>query len=353
VRVRTVSVSLLLSHLCTGLVVVLAVTLAPRRAGADALVGRPRVAVVRLAFDGGVPEAARDLFANRLAEGLAAAQLRVIPKVTVQERLIEAGLGFEIASCRAGSACMARAAAVLEVPYMVIAAVTEHDKTYDITLELVNGKGGASIGTSRERCEICGIEEASEKVGLAASALRARIEALVQTPARFIIRSRPTGARVTVDGLRIGHTPVDHELAAGAHKLALAAEGYDLLERTVTAVSGVDENLDLDMVPLPTKFPYRAAGWTAVVLGAVALAAGIFAITQDGKALSCAVGEQDMFGHCPKVRDTRVLGLSLVGAGAAVGTLGAIWIYFGNAGTPRQGDGGGATVASFGVGGKF
>jgi len=348
--VRALRVSLLL---WLASVVVLVVMLGARHARAQGGGGdRQRVAVVKVAFEGGVPEAARELFAHRLAEGLAAAQFRVLPPAAVHERLTAAGLGPDLAACRAGGGCLARAASALEVAYMVVAGISEHDKTYEITLELVNGRDGATIGTSRERCEICGLEEAGEKVGLAASALRARLEALAQTPARFIIRSRPAGARVTVDGVRVGSTPVDHELGAGPHKLTLAADGFDAVERTVTAVSGVDETLDLDMVPLPTKFPYRGAGWTAVLLGAAALGAGIWAETLDGKELACAPEERGVGGHCPRVRSTRTLAITLAGIGAAAGTLGVVWIYFGSAGTPRTGEGGG-TVATVGVNGRF
>src|SRR5262249_17911578 len=152
---------------------------------------KQRVAVVRLAFEGNVPEAARDLFAQRLVEGLAAARFEVMTGAMVKERLAAAGLAAD--SCSGGS-CTGKATRALGVAFLVFATVVEHDKTYDITLDLVNGKSGVTIGTNRERCEICGVEEASEKVSLAASALRARLEALANTPPRFIIRSRPVGA---------------------------------------------------------------------------------------------------------------------------------------------------------------
>lgn len=327
------------------------VAVAPAAARAEGAVEDARVAVVRLTFDGAVSEAARELFAQRLGEGLAAAQFKVLPRANVRNRLEASALAAEVASCR-GGACMARAAAALDVAFLVVGAVEEREKTYEITLEIVNGRTGSTIGTSRERCEICGVEEATEKVGLAASSLRARLEALVHTPARFVIRSRPAGARLSIDGMRVGRTPVDHELAAGTHRLVLSAPGYDALERTITAVSGVDETLDLDLVPLPTKFPYRAAGATALAVGALALAGGVWALVTDGKQVACGADEQDGGGHCRYVWDTRVLGAALVGAGAAAATLGGIWLYFGSAGSPRAGEGGGS-VAVGGVRGTF
>jgi hypothetical protein len=338
-----------------GLGLVLALALAvgvarPVRADDESAPGKQRVAVVRLAFEGTVPEAARDLFAQRLVEGLAAARFEVMTGAMVRERLAAAGL--EADSCSGGS-CTGKAAHALGVAFLVFASVVEHDKTYDVTLDLVNGKSGITIGTNRERCEICGVEEASEKVGLAASALRARLEALANTPARFIIRSRPAGARLALDGEPMGRTPVDRELPAGVHKLELAAEGYDSLERTLTAVNGVDETLDVDLVVLPSKLPLRALGWTALAVGVAALVGSVWAESIDGQELACAPSERDHLGHCPRVRSTRVLGALLAGLGAASATIGGVWLYLGVLGSPRSAAEAAAQTAGVGVTGHF
>jgi hypothetical protein len=302
--------------------------------GQAAAAERQRVAVVKLAVEGGVSEAARDLFARQLVDGLAAAHFEVLAGATVRQKLAAAGV--DLGNCRGGP-CLARAARELDVAFLVVGSIDENDKTYDITLELVNGRSGAPIATNRERCEICGVEEAGEKVGLAASILGARLEALARTPAHFVIRSHPNGARVTIDGEAAGRTPLDRELPAGTHKLALTASGYEPLVRTVNAVNGVDEPpLELNLVPLPTKFPYRAAGWAALVVGVAALAAGIWAVHVDGSEVACADGERGLDMHCPTVRDTRALGAALVGVGGAAAMLGGTWIYFGGMGTPRN-----------------
>jgi hypothetical protein len=234
--------------------------------------------------------------------------------------------GQRLANCRDG-ACYPALARVLGVNYLVAARVSESSKNYEISLEIINGRTGGVIGTNRERCEICGVDEAGEKMALAATALRARLEALVTAPARFIIRSRPAGVAITVDGAPAGRTPVDRELAGGPHKLELAAPGYDRLDRTVTVVAGVDETIDLELVPIPMKFPFRKAGWAALVVGVAAVAAGIWAVTTDGKQLSCTDATQDVKGHCPTIRDNRALGAALIGGGATAATLGGAWIY--------------------------
>jgi TolB-like protein len=323
-------------------------SLAHAQAPAPAPPDHPQVAVIKLTFGGSVAEAARELFAQRLVEGLAVADFQVSAGPPVSARL--AASGIVPAACT-DDACYRRAALALGVAYLVAGAVGERQKTYEIVLELVNGRTGASIGTHRERCEICGVEEAGEKMGLAASALRARLEAVARAPARFVIRSRPAGALVAVDGQPVGRTPLDREIGGGAHALQISAEGYDVSDRSLTVVAGVDETLDVELVRVPSKFPFRTAGWTALAIGVAALAGGIWAEALDGQEIPCAAADKDPFGHCPNIRSTRVLAATLIGLGMASGTLGGVWLYLGQ-GAQRPAD---AKTAMFGLGvsGRF
>jgi hypothetical protein len=307
------------------LLLVAGATSSPAHAApASGTAGRQRVAVAHVDFDGSVAEAARELFESRVVEGLAAAQFEVFSGAVVSQRLTADGR--RLSNCRDGG-CYPELARALGVNYLVAARVSESNKNYEIILQLINGRTGGVIGTNRERCEICGVDEAGEKMALAASALRSRLEALVMAPARFIIRSRPAGVAVAVDGAPAGRTPLDRELTGGSHKLELSASGYDSLDRTVTVVAGVDETIDLELVPIPMKFPFRKAGWAALVVGVAAVAAGIWAVAADGDQVACPDGSHDRLGNCPTVRSTRALGAMLIGAGAASATLGGAWIY--------------------------
>jgi hypothetical protein len=310
--------------------------------------------VLRVDFEGNVAEAARDLFAGRVVEGLAAAQFEVFAGAAVSQKL--AAAPGRLGACRDGG-CYPAAAEALGVAYLVSGRVAESSKNYEISLELINGRTGGVIGTNRERCEICGVDEAGEKMALAASALRARLEGVSRTPSRFIVRSRPPGAALAIDGAPAGHTPIDRELTDGTHKLDLVAPGYDPLERTVTAVGGVDETLDLEMVRLPMKFPFRQAGWAALAVGAAALIAGVWAMSADGQEIACANDLRDDRGHCPNLRSTRALGATLIGLSGATATLGGAWLYIAG-GTPWVGGGEGADRgivkgARVVVGGRF
>ena len=343
------------------LVLGLASLILPRAARAEGVaaasetLGRQRVALVRVDFEGSVAEAARELFANRAVEGLAAAQFEVFAGAAVTQKLGAAGR--KLLECRDGS-CYPAVAQALTVGYLVAGRVTESNKNYEVSLELINGRTGGVIGTNRERCEICGVDEAGEKMALAASALRTRLEALTKTPARFIIQSRPAGIAIAIDGVPAGRTPIDRELPSGLHKLELSAAGYDHLERTVTVVSGVDETIDLELVRLPMKFPFRQAGWAALAVGAVALIAGIWAVSVDGDEISCSSAARDDRGHCPNVRSTRALGAALVGLGGASAALGGAWLFIaggspGVGATVERADRRGTRGGSLMLGGHF
>jgi hypothetical protein len=95
-------------------------------------------------------------------------------------------------------------AEALSASYLINARIAESNKTYTMVMEIINGRTGGVLASNRERCETCGAEEAGEKMGLAASALRERLEAVSRAPARFAIRSRPAGATVVMDGKAAG-----------------------------------------------------------------------------------------------------------------------------------------------------
>ncbi|HEX7598292.1 MAG TPA: PEGA domain-containing protein [Polyangia bacterium] len=306
--------------------------------------GAQRVAVARLDFEGRIPAGLQDLFAQRLVEGLSAARFEVLGGKDVQQKLT--GQDPALQGCQTAS-CYPAMANTLGASYLITARVAESNKTYTIVMEIINGRTGAVLASNRERCETCGAEEAGEKMGLAASALRDRLEAVSRAPARFIIRSRPAGAAVIMDDKPMGTTPLDTELPGGAHHVQLKQSGYDDLSRSFTVVSGVDETLDLDLVALPTRFPMRTVGWGGVAGGVLLMAAGILTMSFDNHEIGCSTKEVDARGHCPWVRSTKWWGASMMGLGAAAATMGGVFLYL----APRPGN----TImgASAGLAGSF
>jgi PEGA domain. len=245
----------------------------------------------------------------------------VLSEEEVQKRLV--GPSLALASCRDAS-CFPAMATALSASYLIGARVSESNKTCVMTMDIINGRTGVVLASNHERCETCGVEEAGEKMGLAASALRDRLESVARAPARVTVRSRPASATVEIDGKTVGLTPLDVELAGGVHRLRLFMPGYDTLERTLTVVSGVDEGMDLDLVAIPSHFPHRAVGIATLATGAVFLAAGIITLAFDRDEIGRSASEKDPYGHCPWVRSTKWWGAAMVGTGAVAATMGGV-----------------------------
>jgi hypothetical protein len=303
-----------------------------------------RVAIARLAFEGKIPEGLQELFAQRLVQGLSAARFEVLRGSDVQQRL--AGPNQALASCQ-NADCYPAMAAALAASYLITANIVESNKTYTMVMEIINGRTGGVLASNRERCETCGVEEAGEKMGLAASALRERLEVVSRAPARIIIRSRPAGATVVMDGRQTGVTPLDVELPGGSHHAQLYLRNHDPSARSFTVVSGVDEAIDLDLVAIPSRFPYRTAGWSALAGGAALAIAGIVTMAFDNKDISCSQDVKDINGRCPNIRSTNWWAASMIGIGVAAATTGGFFLYL----APPTGAA--PASASAGISGRF
>ena len=130
-----------------------------------------------------------------------------------------------------------------------------------------------------------------------------------------------------MDGKQAGVTPIEAELPGGPHHVQLSMSGHDSLTRSFTVVSGVDEAMDLDLVAIPSKFPYRAAGWGSLAGGAALLITGIVTMTLDNHQIACSTDQQDVNGNCPYVRSTKWWAATMVGVGAAAATVGGVFLY--------------------------
>jgi hypothetical protein len=303
--------------------------------------GSQRVAIARLRFEGHIPEGLQELFGQRLVQGLSAAHFEVLPGVDVQEKL--SGETQALASCQSSS-CYPAMASALSASYLITAQITESNKTYTVFLEIINGRTGGVLASNRERCETCGAEEAGEKMGLAASALRERLEAESRAPGHFVFRSRPAGATVVLDGKEAGVTPLDTTLGGGLHRVMLVTAGYETVSRSFTVVSGVDESIDLDLVVLPSKFPYRKIGWPTLGGGAALIVAGIITMAADNRQAACSTDQKDLKGHCPQVWSTKWWGTAMIAVGATAATVGGTMLYLAPA-SPSGGVGATASLA--------
>jgi hypothetical protein len=294
------------------------------RGGDDA-----RVAVVDLRFEGDASEGVRRELASRLAAGLVATGLRVVPEEDVRR-----ALGTHHGRCL-DAGCRRLAARRLGCRFIAGGGVREEDRSYAIELYLADGRSGVELARVRQRCDICGLKAVAERMDLAASALRAKLEALRRAPARVTVRAVPAAATVRVDGRAVGQAPQQLDLPAGRHRITVEAPGHLAATRTISAVAGVEERLTIELIPAaPPPSPRRTLGWLAVgaAVASVGVAAALFAV--DGQPSGCA-DEQDVpGGQCPELLDTRAGAWSTAAVGIGFGLVGAYLLLWGD--TPKD-----------------
>ena len=294
-----------------------------------------RVAVLRVDFPETMPVNNKDFLNERLIVSLAAADFQVFAGMTVSQMLKQ---GSRLESCRQPN-CYQEIAQRLGVEYLVTGAVSVNRKNYTVTLDLIAGRDGRSVGQSSEPCELCGIAEVGGKMDRQVLALRGYAETADATaPARFSIESRPPGAEVIIDGKPSGVTPLSVDVPAGSHQMAVKAPGFRTSERNVYADSGMNGYLALDLAP-DSVMPILGGGgsrntklwaWTAVALGAAAVATGFILKRYDGEFVECLQPQgaaQGMGCLTERQRETSLEAGALFGAGGLLFIGGAATLF--------------------------
>lgn len=82
------------------------------------------------------------------------------------------------------------------------------------------------------------------------------VQPTANQPLQLLINSEPAGAKVSIDGVELGLTPVSYSLPAGATKSALfVKEGFEPVSASLTAASGPELNVQLKKRRASDKHP--------------------------------------------------------------------------------------------------
>jgi hypothetical protein len=93
----------------------------------------------------------------------------------------------------------------------------------------------------------------------------------------LIVRARPDGSQIAIDGASLGMTPFEAPLDAGTHRIDLSKTGFDPLSTQVVIDAGGRKELDLELsksAPITSRWWF----WTGigvVVVGGAALTYGL------------------------------------------------------------------------------
>ena len=313
--------------------VALAATPVPHAVLAPAGAG-PKLAILPLQVEGGLGSSDQAELMKALMAGLERGSFNIVGPDQVLAADARA------ASCD-NAGCYKSIAAATGAAYVVRAAVTVRDRDYSVKVELV-GADGKRLAQTEDGCEICGVVDASGLLDSAAATLRLKLDALSKGPAALKLTSNPVGALVTIDGEIAGTTPFDSPVVPGKHLIRVSQNGFISIEREVTFVEGVNEDLNFSLEKLPSRLPGRRWGYVSLGVGIVALAGGIgFAILDDrpfkfggkcndtytGKGdtdFNNIPGDQSVTGNaeCAKLWRTEPISIPLAIAGGALLTLG-------------------------------
>jgi hypothetical protein len=259
-----------------GLVVAIGAAVALSSAAARA--ERPRVAVMEMAGSKMTPDL-RERMTHSVDEGLLASGADVV------DGMPAAATGPGGAPCD-GNGCVEAVAKATVSAYVLRGTLEIDGRTYELRLEMLDGKTGVLIESREDRCEICTESEALEMAGVSASALKVQV-----------FKKKPPVAATDV-------TPV---VAASAP--SVAPPGAVRIE-TSAPMSG----------PTAVAPGHRQLGWIGVAAGVVAVAVGVWLISIDGDPTCDApTGVQ-----CRELRSTKGGGIASIVGGAVLGGAGAL-----------------------------
>jgi hypothetical protein len=253
-----------------------AIVAAVALSGASARAERPRIAVMEMA-GGKITPDLRERMTHAVDEGLLASGADVV------DGMPAAATGPGGAPCD-GNGCVEAVAKATVSAYVLRGTLEIDGRTYELRLEMLDGKTGVLIESREDRCEICTEGEALEMAGVSASALKVQV-----------FKKKP---------------PASADAASVSPALApsVAPPGTVRIE-TSAPMSG----------PTATDSGHRQLGWIGVAAGVVGVAAGIWLVSIDGNG-TCS----DSNVQCPRLRETKGWGVASIVGGAVLGGAGAL-----------------------------
>jgi TolB-like protein len=179
----------------------------------------------------GVDEAAAGALTTEVGNTLAG--LRVFRVITREDikRMVQLEQTRQACTGEVDAACMAEIGGALGVDFLIYGEVAKIAETYSLSLVLLDTSKAEA--TNRINKKITAARMLLEDTDAATKLL---IQPLLESRKGFIVLdARERGAKVTVDGRLVGHTPLSGrlELPMGAHEIVLEKEGFLTWARTV------------------------------------------------------------------------------------------------------------------------
>ncbi len=315
------------SRRCAALVAALALAAparaqepSPPEAAVEAPVAPPSVVGVRLALPAPrVPdESLSEPLLAALRRGVERGGIALLPAEDV------ARVGGE--GCIDDS-CVRALSTSLGATHVLRTLVSRESRDYALKLELISATEGTVVAEVAARCELCGLSELFELASDEAARLAPRARESVAPP-ELQLTSQPPGARVLIDGLPAGVTPLTKALVPGDHVVSLSFDGHLPEERAVRAAAGVRGKLHVVLKRSPTALRLRSVGWGLLFTGIAGVLGGGVLLSIDGLAYqpACHGVDVDYRGECHYLYNTDLGGAALAAGGIALVAVGALLV---------------------------
>ena len=161
-------------------------------------------------------------------------------------------------------------------------------------------------------------------VALAGAARADVAEGVAATDGTLVVRTRPHGAPVRVDGLLVGVTPLELSVRAGDHVVAIDQPGYHIVVRDVAIERGGVATVDVDLVRAggPLARPrFGVWKWVALGTGAAAIAGGVVLLALDEPEVKDGTRRPERYETTAAGYATGAVGVALVVTGGVMWAL--------------------------------
>jgi hypothetical protein len=198
----------------------------------------------------------------------------------------------------------AQTGAIVFAQVTLDAGQTAQDRTVTLTVHWLDK--GKDVRTEHRECERC----TDGTLRSTADTLMTALTGDDEPRGRVKIRSRPSGAKVSIDGKEVGTTPVSPRLLAGEHTVVFELGARPAQTRSVTVEAGQVSTVNVAFPEPPRPFRQKL-GIAALAGGALLGASGGFLI---------AIDEDDIKKPTQVQYHTETMlgGVALVASGAAV-----------------------------------
>jgi hypothetical protein len=223
------------------------------------------VAVISFDISGGNDAVQRELAAG-FAGGLSAGGSAVTESAIVDAALRKnPGLrGCDTATCAE------RLAQLLGVQRIARGRVTVDGTSYALVLELADGNGGRVLGTIVDRCDVCTVKEAADRVSSQARALLAKISYVPPAPAPAPVAATPSPSLVIAQPPPPKKSPALRIGKWGAAAVALAFIATSIVMFAENGRGACDSPTGVEC---PTVYDTNLEGGIFVGLGVVSAVA--------------------------------------------------------------------------------